>query len=539
MSLSPIVPALKGAMDRRRVREADILFALYVGPAGPGQHYVRLAGSSVTITVLSAVGAITFAPNELVALGNNSGRTGYILIGGSPPGGRGSGAFPAAATFVFGADSVLITAVYPETVAPGATVDVDIFGYGFRVAEDSWEVVTLPAGLVLAPVTIDTAATILSVSALDAEAEGYTLAPGQVAVRLSLQVAVDAPDGHGLTFRVQRATAANVAPDLVRVKIPETPPPPDHYGFVADYGVPELALDYYLGGVPGERFAAIESPYVIEDTPAAAIPIRTSSAVGPESAAWRAGGPGSSELPRIHVLDSSDGSLKTWNPSSGFNCTPPVLSLDDRLWWLEFQLGTTAGVCTARIWSAPADLDSPTTELSTTLPNPESAVHAAICPRITELDFYFGWTIGGDITNTYTDYQYPIAGGGLVDRTVDWDAGHDGIGLGSNPVETNVGAHGVLAGEGNGSAYVLGSTVWFQDKDGSPPVLAFPISEAWPLDGDLSIDWLAGTGTLVYSKLLGNALRGPLIAAEDETPLQVISVGATGAYPEGLFYRSP
>jgi hypothetical protein len=401
----------------------------------------------------------------------------------------------------------------------------------------------LPTAPTLDPLAVDPTATILSVSALDALAEGYTMAPGQVAVRLSLEVAADAPAGHGLSFRVQRSTAVNVAPDLVRVAIPDAPPPPDHYAFIADDTTNELALDYYTGGIPGERFAAAEPPYLIEGTPPAAIPIRSSSSVGPESVAWRAGGPGSTEAPRLHVLDSADSNLKTWNPASGFDCSPAVLGLAARLWWVEFQIGTTAGNHTIRIWSAPADLDSPTEELSTTFPNPTSEPHAAICPRITEDHFYFGWTLEGDGT-TYTDYQFPVGGGSLVDRTADWAAGHAGVGIGASPDYQHVGSHGVLAGEGNGCSYVLANTVWHQHLDGSPPVLAFPISEAWPfgdpLQVNLSVDWLPGIGTLAYSRFDDLALRGPLVAAEDETPLESIYVGsATGTYPDGYFFREP
>lgn len=529
---------IKAALEARRIKEADFRFALYVEPAGKGLHRVRLLGSSTLILVKSAVGSITFAPNELVSVGNHSGSTRYVLLGAASPGSAGSSAFPPGATVSFGADSVLITAVWPGEVAPGVTVDVDVFGYGFRVAEDSWEVVILPAGDVLEPFALDPAATILSVSALDAVAEGYTLGPGQLAVRISLEVAAAAPDGHGLTFRVQRDTAVNVAPDLVIVKIPAVPPPPDHYGFTADATESKLAVERYLGGAFVERFVAIDTPYSIESTPEAAIPIRTSGAVGAESVAWRAGGPGSSEDPRIHVIDSSDGSLKTWNPTAGFSSTPPVLALDGRLWWVEFELAAT-NPCSIRIWSSPADLVSPTEELSTTLPNVGLDAHGVICPRITEDHIYFGWTLFSEGVD-YTDYQFPLAGGSLVDRTADWDAGHDGIGLGSNPRETNVGAHGVLAGEGNGCSYVLGSTVWHQALDGSPPVLAFPISEAWPLSGELSIDWLAGVGTLVYCSANLQALRGPLTAGEFETPLEIINLSGAGVeFPDAFFFRSP
>ena len=550
---------VKLTLDKRRVKEADLRFALYLRPAGKGQHYVRLAGSGTVILISSAVGSQTFAPNELILVGSHSGRGGYVLLGSSPPGAQGASGFPPSEPLTFAADSILITAAFPAEVEPGMTVDVDVFGYGFLPASDSWSIVTLPSAEDLSPVELDTAATVLSWVAIDALDEGYAVAPGQTAVRLTIEVAADAPGGHGLTFRVERETALAISPDLVTVVVPPPPPAPDRFGLViSDLTDPTEAIGvYYLGGVSGDVAIPRQSTGVsYGSVPVAATAIHDAGAVGAESIVFRTADTdefGETFAPRLIVLDSATGNLITWTPADGFDTTPAVLALDGRLWWVEWEIGYHAPVLpdnplgpvvsTIRVRSSLTDFSDLTEEASFSLFPPGGAAHAVICPRITEDDLYFGWTWGASETAGYVDYIYPLAGGALIDRTTDWDEGHDGIDLGSNPHRSNTGAYGILAGENNGCTYLLGQTIWRQSLDRTPPVLAWPISEAWPPAAG-SLDWSPLSGVLAYQ--LNVAVRGPLTAAPDSTPLEIVAVADwidvendTTFLPAAYFFRIP
>jgi len=526
---------IKATLDARRVREADLRFATYVSPDGRGYHRVRLAGSGTIILVASAVGSRTFAPSELILLGSNSGRFGFVLLGSSPPGGQGASGFPPSTPLVFAADSILITAAVPDTVSPGETVDVDVFGYGLLPSVDSWSIVTIPSALDLSPVTLDTAATVLSWESLDPESEGYTLAPGQSVVRVTIEVADDAPAGHGLTFRVERETAITLSPDLVTVEVPPAPPEPDHYALIiSDLTDPTEAIGaYFLGGISGGVAIPRQSTgtFYSRVSPAATA-IHEAGAVGAESIVYRAGGTDpvgdpTGDTPRLIVMDSATGNLLTWNPADGFDVTPAVLGHDGRLWFVEWEIGSHApdppgaAVSTIRIRSSDTDLSDVTEHATFDFVPPGGIAHAIICPRITEDDLYFGWAYGFSETSGYVDYIYPLAGGELIDRTDDWDEGHNGIDLGSNPHRSNTGAYGILAGEGNGCSYILGETIWRQSADRTPPVLAWPISEAWPVVNQ-SLDWSPLSGLLVYGNQV--AVRGPVTAAEDSTPIEVTDV---------------
>lgn len=129
--------AIAGAMDRRRVREADINLRVYLCPNGPGEAKVRdLCNNEVKyVTAPSA----TFAPGSIVLTGAAS-SVGYAGAGAGesilsppPPGRRGGSRFvqnfPTPGIF----DVVGIISASPTTVEVGQDDQaVTLNGYGFR-----------------------------------------------------------------------------------------------------------------------------------------------------------------------------------------------------------------------------------------------------------------------------------------------------------------------------------------------------------------------------------------------------------------------
>lgn len=87
---------LKGGLDARRAKEADIEYWIYIGPEGSsGLHRARPPHSSTSRVIGSSLGGRTFRPGSVVPVGSHSGRPGKFIIGGPPPGQRGASAFAA------------------------------------------------------------------------------------------------------------------------------------------------------------------------------------------------------------------------------------------------------------------------------------------------------------------------------------------------------------------------------------------------------------------------------------------------------------
>lgn len=105
---------LRGLLDTRRLGEADLRTAEYVGPFGKAFHTVKNSGGGVTYVVADQTGGRTFSTGAAVIVGSETGQPGEAILGGAPAGKKGGvprtriprrrGSVPTPNQYAFGAD---------------------------------------------------------------------------------------------------------------------------------------------------------------------------------------------------------------------------------------------------------------------------------------------------------------------------------------------------------------------------------------------------------------------------------------------------
>lgn len=212
------IPALRRALDRRQLREADIDHGLYVAPRGArGEHIVEYPiGSGNQVHVGSALQGQTFAPGTVVPLGSHTGDSRRLIIGGPPSGRRGVSQFPVDAPPPGQLDSVGIISASPATVESGAAGEAaTLTGYGFRTTDTFEAVRQTSSGW-----EVDPLVTVATVSIDDSET-----------AQITLTVSASTPAGYAISFRpVGRAA---VGPHLVQV-IEASAPDAAYWGIYYD-----------------------------------------------------------------------------------------------------------------------------------------------------------------------------------------------------------------------------------------------------------------------------------------------------------------
>ena len=81
--------SLRGLLDTRRMAEADLRVAEYVGAFGKGFHTVKNPGGGDSYIVADQTGGRTFAPGTSILLGSPTGLPGEAVLGGAPAGKKG------------------------------------------------------------------------------------------------------------------------------------------------------------------------------------------------------------------------------------------------------------------------------------------------------------------------------------------------------------------------------------------------------------------------------------------------------------------
>lgn len=192
--------AIAGAMDRRRVREADINLRVYMCPNGPGEAKVRdLCNDEVKY--VSAPGA-TFAPGSIVMTGAAS-SVGYAgagagesIISPPPPGRRGGARFiqvyPIAGIF----DVVGITGASPSSLDQGTSNNaVTLSGFGFRQT---------PVDTVDAVVWSESSGDWIADSLITVHDVTWS---SSTQLSIQIDVSASAPPGYPINLRVQRSAS--------------------------------------------------------------------------------------------------------------------------------------------------------------------------------------------------------------------------------------------------------------------------------------------------------------------------------------------
>jgi len=192
------IKVIAGAMDKRRVREADINLRVYLCPNGPGEAKVRdLCNDEVKY--VSAPSA-TFAPGSIVmtgaasSIGYAGAGAGESIISPPPPGRRGGArfnqVFPTAGIF----DLVGITAASPASLTAGTSDNaVTLTGYGFKQSPvDTFDAVTWSEAT--ADWASDALITVHDVSWVSA-----------TSVSCQIDVSASAPAGYLINLRVRRS----------------------------------------------------------------------------------------------------------------------------------------------------------------------------------------------------------------------------------------------------------------------------------------------------------------------------------------------